>query len=159
MRAPRGSCIGSGDNIPSSGVGAEQPKGVRMDKPMGTNHMCVCLSVRGCEGEGLCLWTEEQPAWGSLHTGPVCHVLPSPGTASPAAQGLSFPPIQTPQLLESTLAGHNYQLDSCTLVFCVAVVWVGFSPCPYYVFECTCCETSSNTSALKAAELWQCGYV
>lgn len=116
---------------------------------------CVCLGVRGCEGEGLCLCTGEQPALGSLQTGPVCQVLPCPGKASPAAQsrGLYFPSYS-----ESAVAGHKYHLDSCTSAFCVTVRF-GFSPCPYSVFECVCCEFTSNISAPQGGRvmvMWGC---
>lgn len=117
---------------------------------------CLCLSVRGCEGEGLCLCPGEQPALGSLQTGPVCQALPSPGTASPAAQSRG---PHLPSYPESAVAGHEYHLDSCTSAFCVAVVWFGFSPCPYSVFECLCCEFSSNISAPQGSRvmvMWGC---
>lgn len=89
-------------------VGSEQPKGARMDKPMGANHTCLCLSVRGYE-EGLCLCAAEQSVPAFLQTGPVCHVLPSPGTASPAAQSRRphLPSFQNLHLLESILARHK----------------------------------------------------
>lgn len=142
-------------------LGTEQPEGVRMDKPMGANHMCLCLSVRGCEGEGLCLCAGGQSVPGFLQTGPVCCVLPSPGTAFPPAQSRRphLPSIQSLQLLESILAGHTYHLNSCTSAFCVAVVWFGFSPCPYSVFECISRESSSNISAPQGSRvtvMWEC---
>lgn len=71
------------------------------------------------------------------------------------AEGLTFPPIQSLQLLE----GHKSHLGSCTSAFCVAVVWFGFSPCLYPVFECVCHESSSNISAPQGSRvtvMWVC---
>lgn len=47
VQAPTGSSIGSGGNIPSSGVGTEQPEDVRTDKPTGANGTWLRLGARG----------------------------------------------------------------------------------------------------------------
>lgn len=58
------------------------------------------------------------------------------------------------------LEGHKSHLGSSILAFCVAVIWFGFSPCPYSVFQCVCHESSSNISALpRQQSCCRCGYV
>lgn len=114
------------------------------------------MKERGCAyvlGSSLC-WAPCRQVQSAM----CCHLL-GQHPQQHKAEGLTFPPIQSLQFLESILAGHKYHLENCTSAFCVAVVWFGFSPCPYSVFECMCCESSSNISAPqgnRVSLMWVC---
>lgn len=127
-------------NIPSSGVGVEQPKDVRMDKPIGANGTWLCHGARGCGRERACLCTGEEDCPGLLtarsslprllgqhsdSTG-CCRSQQSKGDLQPSSPSLLVHSLQPWE-------GHESHLGNCALVFCVAAVWFVFSPCPYSV--------------------------
>lgn len=153
VQAPTGSSIGSGGDIPSSGVGTEQPKDVGMDKPIGAKGTWLRLGVRGCKRERVCLCTGKGVCPGLLLA--VRSRLPRfaaswdniPGSAEHGRGRQSrgdLVPASPSLLIHSLqpLEGHKSHLGSCTLAFCVAVVWSGLVFHPAHILCFNACATN-----------------
>lgn len=138
-------------DIASSGVGVEQPKDVRMDKPIGANGTWLCHGVRGCGRERTCLCTGEEDCPGLLtarsslprllgqHSDSTgrCRSQQSKGDLQPSSPPSSFTVCSPGKDTDHTWA---------TVPWCFVSLQFGFFFHPAHI-QCIWHELSSNISA------------
>lgn len=141
-------------NIPSSGVGVEQPKDVRMDKPIGEMAHGFVMVREAVEGNACACVLGRKTALGSSQPDPVCHISgDSIQTAQSTvgarrAKGTQSHP-HLPSLFTVCSPGKGKSHTWATVPWCFVSLWFGLGFHPAHT-QCVCHELSSNISDPQA---------